>query len=112
MRSFFVTFAFFIAGLLSVDTWASIDVRLCEVFPERCVPRAGECSGGLDACAITVHTYIDLALYLVGPPFAFAWLGHFLEARRTGWRAMARWLSEAVLVHWGLTFMGTRVLHI
>jgi hypothetical protein len=112
MRRALVTLGFGIAGLLSVIAWASIDAQLCDMFLHLCVPRVGECGGGLDACAITVRTYVDLTMYLVGPPFVFAWLGHCLEATRTRWLSMGRYLFVAVLVHWGLMFAGTRLLHI
>jgi hypothetical protein len=102
---------FVIAGLLSVIAWASIDSRICKAFPRLCAPRPDECGGGLDACAVTAHTWLDLTLYLLGPPLGFAMLGYLLAGRRTSPPVMVKCLAFAVVAHWLVTFVGTRVLH-
>lgn len=104
--------AFAIAGLASVIAWASIDSRICKAFSRLCAPRSDECGGGLDVCAVTAQTWLDLTLYLVGPPLGFAVLGYLLAERKSRYLVMLKCLVFAVVAHWLLTFAGTRVLHI
>ncbi len=112
MRRLAGTIGFAITGLLSVIVWAAIDSRLCGVFGRLCAPPMGECGGGLDACAQTTHSTIDLFAYLFAPTLLFAVLGFCLFARRPSARAVLTYLACAIVLQWILTFVGTRILHV
>ncbi|WAS55796.1 hypothetical protein MK974_22040 [Burkholderia ambifaria] len=43
---------------------------------------AGACGGGVDACAATAGSTIELFAYLFGPPILFAAVGFYLFSRR------------------------------
>jgi hypothetical protein len=106
------TCAFAFVGILSVFTWASIDERLCRVYPTLCIPRPGECGGGLDACPANAHVMLDLAAYMFLPVALFAALGLLLSGRKRGAVSTGVSLALAIFVHWTLTFIGVRVLHV
>lgn len=112
MRRILGTIGFAIAGLVSVIVWAAIDTRLCAMFARLCTPPPGTCGGGVDACAATTHSTIDLFAYMFGPPVIFAVLGLCLFSRRRSPRLLITYLAAAVAVHWLLTFVGTRILHV
>lgn len=112
MRRILGTIGFAVAGLVSVVVWAAIDARLCATFARLCTPPPGECGGGVDACAPTIHATIDLFAYLFGPPILFAVLGFYLLARRRPLLAIGGYLACAVAAHWLVTFIGVRVLHV
>jgi hypothetical protein len=112
MRRFFGTIGFALAGLVSVIAWAAIDSRLCTTFAHLCVPPSGQCGGGVDTCAATAHATVDLIAYLIAPPVLFAVLGCYVFARSRSARFLVSTLIGAVAVHWFVTFMGTRVLHV
>jgi len=112
MRCGIVVTGFFIAGLASVIAWASIDARICSLYPRLCMPHAGECGGGLDARAVTAHTWLGLGLYLFAPPLFFSALGYLIARRTSRPFVMVKCTAIAVLVHWLFAFAGTRVLHI
>jgi len=112
MRRGFTVAGFLVAGLASVIVWATIDSRICSAFSWLCAPRPGECGGGLDVCAVTAHTWLDFALYLISPLLAFAILGYLLAGRKSRLLITVKCLAIAVVVHWLFTFAGTRLLHI
>ncbi|KAG8154333.1 hypothetical protein [Burkholderia catarinensis] len=112
MRRFFGAIGFAIVGLVSVVVWAAIDTRLCSAFDRLCTPHPGECGGGVDACATTLHSTISLLAYLFGPPIIFGAIGFVLFARRRTPAAIAGYLAIAIAAQWLLTFVGVRVLHI
>lgn len=107
-----VTYAigFGFIGCLSLITWASIDSRLCTTYPSLCVPRLGECGGGLDACSANASVVIHLLAYLLAPPILFSVLGYAVGGRRSSAVTLAGYLIAAIIMHWALTFVGTRVL--
>ncbi|NHV30937.1 hypothetical protein HAV18_32530 [Burkholderia sp. D-99] len=112
MRRLFGTIGFAIAGVASVIAWAMIDSRLCVAFDRSCVPPAGSCGGGVDACAATTHAIVDLFAYMFGPPALFAMLGAYLFSRRRPAHVIVAHLACAVAAHWLVTFAGVRVLHV
>ncbi|WP_423762190.1 hypothetical protein [Burkholderia sp. NLJ2] len=112
MRRFFAVVAFAIAGFISVVVWAAIDTRICTKFASFCAPRPGECGGGVDACAPTLHSTLSLFIYVFGPPVIFAALGFILFARRRCPQVIAGYITIAVAAHWLLTFLSVRILRI
>ncbi|WP_244136511.1 hypothetical protein [Burkholderia sp. BCC0405] len=112
MRRLFGTIGFAVAGIISVIAWASIDSRLCVAFDRLCVPPAGSCGGGVDACAATTLAAIELFAYLFGPPVLFAVLGACLFSRRRPPHVIVAYLACAVAAHWLVTFAGVRLLHV
>ncbi|RQQ58019.1 hypothetical protein DF021_17805 [Burkholderia stagnalis] len=112
MRRVFGTVGSALAGLASVVVWALLDSHLCSAFPRLCIPRAGECGGGVDACAVTAQSTIELFAYIFAPPILFAALGFYLFARRCSSLVVAGFLVSAVAAHWLLAFLSVRVLHI
>ncbi|AUT67240.1 hypothetical protein SAMN05192544_1001529 [Paraburkholderia hospita] len=112
MHRFLGTFGFAFIGLLSVFAWSSIDTRLCDAYARLCIPRAGECGGGLDTCPITTQVFAEFALYLLAPPVLFAGLGYLLCARRSNFPLVAKCIAIAIVVHWLSTFVAMRVFHI
>lgn len=112
MRRFFGTVGFGLAGVASVVIWTLIDSYLCSVFSSLCVPRVGECGGGVDACAITVQSTIKLFSYVFGPMILFAALGFHLFARHRPLRVIAGYLVGVVAAHWFLAFLCVRIVHI
>lgn len=111
MRRSLATVAFAIAGLVSVVAWAAIDARICAGFDRFCAPRPGECGGGVDACASTLHSTLSLFGYVFGPPAIFAALGFILFARRRRPLVIFGYFAVAVATHWFLTFLSVRILH-
>jgi hypothetical protein len=99
-RRCFTAACFSLVGFASIFAWASIDAKLCK-------PRPGFC-GGIDVCSADVHVIAGLALILVAPPVLFGMLGYLLAGRNA--RQLFSWGSVAVVVHWTLTLVGTRVL--
>lgn len=112
MRRWIYSIAFGVAGMVSVLAWASIDARLCATYERLCMPRAGECGGGLDACPVTTHVVVDLIMYLLAPPILFAGMGYFLGKKNSRGVAAGKCLVMAVAAHWLLTFIGARAFHI
>ncbi|WP_420210943.1 hypothetical protein ACN8ZM_08295 [Burkholderia aenigmatica] len=112
MRRVLGTIGFAIAGVISVIAWATIDSRLCIAFDRLCIPPAGSCGGGVDACAATIHATVDLFAYLFGPPILFAVLGAYLFSRRRPPHVIVAYLACAVATHWLVTFAGVRLLHV
>ena len=112
MRRLLGTAGFGLAGVASVVIWTLIDSYLCSVFSSLCVPRVGECGGGVDACAITLQTTIKLFSYVFGPMVLFAALGFYLLARRRAPLVIAGYLMGVVAAHWLLAFLCVRILHI
>ncbi|WP_230942461.1 hypothetical protein [Burkholderia stagnalis] len=112
MRRVFGTAGFALAGLASVVMWTLLDSRLCSTFSRLCTPRVGECGGGVDACAVTVQTTIELFAYIFAPPVLFAVLGFHLFGRRRPPLVIAGFLVSAVTVHWLSAFLSVRVLRI
>ena len=99
------------AGVASVVIWTLIDSYLCSVFSSLCVPRVGECGGGVDACAITIQSTIKLFSYVFGPMVLFAVLG-FTCLRDGAPLVIAGYLIGVVAAHWLLAFLCVRILHI
>ena len=112
MHRFLGTLGFAVVGLLSVFAWSLIDTRLCTAYARLCIPRAGECGGGLDTCPITTQVFADFALYLLAPPVLFAGLGYLLCARRSNLSVAAKYIAIAIVMHWLSTFVAMRVFHI
>ncbi|WP_244099682.1 hypothetical protein [Burkholderia ambifaria] len=77
-----------------------------------CTPLAGACGGGVDACAATAGSTIELFAYLFGPPIRVAALGFYLFSRRRPVHIVAAYLIGAVIVQWLLWFLAARILHI
>ncbi|HGO6072914.1 TPA: hypothetical protein ACK3Q6_006624 [Burkholderia cepacia] len=92
--------------------WTLLDSHLCSAFSRLCTPRAGECGGGVDACAVTMQSTIELFTYIFAPPIIFAVLGFFLFARRRSPLVIAGFLVSAVAAHWLLVFVSVRILHL
>lgn len=112
MRRLLGTIGFAIAGLVSIISWSAVDSRLCTVIKNWCTPPAGTCGGGVDACATTVGSTIELIVYLFGPPILFAALGFYLFSRRRPVVTVAAYLVGAVVAQWLLWFLAVRILHI
>lgn len=112
MRRFFGTAGSALAGLASVVMWTWLDSHLCSAFSRLCTPRAGECGGGVDACAVTAQSTVELFAYIFAPPILFAALGFYLFARRRSPLVMTGFLVSAVAAHWLFAFLSIRVLHI
>ncbi|KVC46409.1 hypothetical protein WS58_10845 [Burkholderia pseudomultivorans] len=112
MRRLLGTIGFAIAGLVSVIAWSAVDARLCTVIEHWCTPPAGTCGGGVDACAVTTASTIELFVYLFGPPVLFAALGFYLFSRRRSAGIVLAYLVGAVVAQWLLWFLAARILHI
>ncbi len=112
MRRFFGTVGFGLAGVASVVIWTLIDSYLCSVFLRLCIPRVGECGGGVDACAITMQSTIKLFSYVFGPMILFAVLGFYLFARRRPPFVIAGYLVGVVAAHWLLALLCVRIMRI
>ncbi|WP_257128466.1 hypothetical protein [Burkholderia sp. MSMB1459WGS] len=112
MRRFLAAVAFAISGFISVVVWAAIDARICASFARFCAPHPGECGGGVDACAPTLHSTLLLFIHVFGPPAIFAALGFGLFARRRRPEVIFGYFAIAVSIHWLLSFLSVRILHI
>ncbi|WP_244098002.1 hypothetical protein [Burkholderia ambifaria] len=112
MRRLLGTIGFAIAGLVSVIAWSAVDTRLCTIIEHWCTPPAGACGGGVDTCAVTAGSTIELFAYLFGPPILFAALGFYVFSRRRPVHIVAAYLIGAVIVQWLLWFLAARILHI
>ncbi|WP_175754503.1 hypothetical protein [Burkholderia ambifaria] len=112
MRRLLATIGFAIAGLISVIAWSAVDARLCRVIEHWCTPPAGTCGGGVDTCAVTTGSTIELFVYLFGPPLIFAALGFYLFSRRRPVHIVATYFIGAVVAQWLLWFLAVRILHI
>jgi hypothetical protein len=106
-RRCFTAACFSLVGFASIFAWASIDAKLCETYANFCKPKPGFC-GGIDVCSADVHVIAGLALILVAPPVLFGILGYLLAGRNA--RQLFSWGAVAIVVHWTLTLVGTRVL--
>ena len=106
---FFTAACFSVVGIASLFAWASIDAKLCKMYPNFCKPKPGFC-GGIDVCSADVHVMVGLALILIGPPVLFGILGYQLSKRNANTHQLFSWGLVAVAVHWTLTLVGTRVL--
>ncbi|MXN77090.1 hypothetical protein GR157_20405 [Burkholderia sp. 4701] len=112
MRRFIGTAGSALVGLASVVMWSLLDSHLCSAFSHLCTPRAGECGGGVDACAVTAQSTIELFAYIFAPPILFAVLGSYLFAQRRPPLVIIGFLVSAVFAHWLFAFLSVRVLRI
>lgn len=103
---------FGLIGCISIIIWASIDSHLCGVFAKLCTPRTGECGGGLDTCAVTAHTVVDLFVYLLLPPVAFGILGYTISKGRPKLSTVTGYVLAATGLHWIVAFFGMRFIHV
>jgi len=109
IRRIVTSIIFAIIEFISLVAWSSIDGHLCAVYAKLCTPRPGICAG-IDICPATAHMVFGLILFVLGPPLLFGVLGYTLSKRNLRFPVQAKYLLGAIVVHWMLTFLGTRVI--